>query len=642
MTTNMHSRKTETFHGISSVQQKSLSVRPLLLLFIIGIALVAIMVSSCEELYEPDQDRIRREEDMFRNWEEYRSAEMGLYSLQQDLVEQVIILGELRGDLLKITNNANPDLVEVYNFNISKNNTYASPVKFYKLITSCNKLINKLESAHPNVMDKTASINNYDRLYGEALCMRAWAYFNAVRIYGIIPYIHESLETVKEIEDYVNSGVEFVDSVYIDFAPDGYQNDTIRDTTIVLKKKYLNQRAVIDTFTYQLENRVKAVGVNHSINIGDISWLVTVWNDYARHVLLGKMYFYDGNYAKAIEHFDPIMYNYTSETSDIKFGLDGRFQKGKWKNIFTGIDSYEHIYSLWFGKSHNQQHEIQSMFSVIPPNEYMMKPTSSCIRKWESIWNDPEVDIDYTNPVKSKVINPGIPGDFYRGYGISYKYYKDGKSLSSDTVQSMLLKKMNGNYIDVQSMMIDVDTVVNKYSIGKNRFSRDAHFNIYRAADVHLYAAEIYAVWKFIYGGLGIPRTQTNTSLNILNDGLYGNRDSQLGVRGRVGFADGYEQVKVGNYIFIHDPVTNEIVDYYDFTGKTLEKQEYLVDKIIEERARELAFEGERFYDLMRIARRRNDPSYLADRVAEKFSGAKKEAIRQKLMNEENWYIDFY
>jgi hypothetical protein len=59
----------------------------------------------------------------------------------------------------------------------------------------------------------------------------------------------------------------------------------------------------------------------------------------------------------------------------------------------------------------------------------------------------------------------------------------------------------------------------------------------------------------------------------------------------------------------------------------------------MDERARELAFEGERFYDLIRIAKRRNDPSYLANKVAAKFKGEKAEQIRQYLMNEENWYI---
>jgi hypothetical protein len=472
--------------------------------------------------------------------------------------------------------------------------------------------------------------------------MRAWAYFNAVRIYGKVPYIHESLDNVEEIEDYVNSGTEYLDSVYINFAKDGYYNDTIRDTTIVLEKRFLNQKTIIDIFTTELENRIKAVGVNHSINNGDISWLASVWNTNSWHVLLGQMYLFDGDYSKAMQHFNPILNNYESTTSDIKFGLDGRFAYGKWKNFLTGIDPYEHIYTLWFGKSYQQTNDLQSMFSILPPNEYMLKPTGTCIRNWESIWDDPLMSLDYFHPEKSVVLRPGRPGDFYRGYGVSYKYYKNGLELSSDTIRSMLSNKLHGYYREVQSLMNGVDTVVTKYSFDKNEFAQDAHFIIYRAAGVHLYAAEIYASWEYIYGGLEVPRTNAHIAEAILNDGSYNNRDKQLGVRGRVGFADRYEAIPLLNIIFIHDPITNEIIGHFDYTGNKEKLQEYFVDRIMEERARELAFEGERFYDLMRIAKRRNDPSYLADKIAAKFSGSQKEVIRAKLLDEQNWYIDFY
>jgi hypothetical protein len=65
-------------------------------------------------------------------------------------------------------------------------------------------------------------------------------------------------------------------------------------------------------------------------------------------------------------------------------------------------------------------------------------------------------------------------------------------------------------------------------------------------------------------------------------------------------------------------------------------------DYIIAERAMELAFEGKRWFDLVRIAERRNDPEYLANKVAAKFEGTSQyEAIRSKLMNPSNWYLPF-
>ncbi len=120
--------------------------------------------SSCKEFLNPNQELDLTEDQLFKDWAEYRSVEMGLYGLQQKLVEQLMVLGELRGDLLTTTPNAEADLVEINNFNISKNNKYASPTNFFKLISASNNLIRVLKERHPEVLDKKKEVTNYDRL----------------------------------------------------------------------------------------------------------------------------------------------------------------------------------------------------------------------------------------------------------------------------------------------------------------------------------------------------------------------------------------------------------------------------------------------------------------------------------------------
>ncbi len=63
----------------------------------------------------------------------------------------------------------------------------------------------------------------------------------------------------------------------------------------------------------------------------------------------------------------------------------------------------------------------------------------------------------------------------------------------------------------------------------------------------------------------------------------------------------------------------------------------WVEEQLLQEMAAETCFEGNRFFDLLRIARHRDDyPSLLADKVAEKYDD--KEAMRQHLMTEDNYW----
>ena len=93
----------------------------------------------------------------------------------------------------------------------------------------------------------------------------------------------------------------------------------------------------------------------------------------------------------------------------------------------------------------------------------------------------------------------------------------------------------------------------------------------------------------------------------------------------------------------------NSVYDLPDLSGDTLEVRvwtrerlmEYVEDCIVEEQALESAFEGHRFYDLMRVSLRRGDPTYLADKVAHRNGTLQPAdaALYDHLSNPANWYI---
>ncbi len=112
-----------------------------------------------------------------------------------------------------------------------------------------------------------------------------------------------------------------------------------------------------------------------------------------------------------------------------------------------------------------------------------------------------------------------------------------------------------------------------------------------------------------------------------------------------MGFGDA-RGISVGDdIIYTFHPYTNEVTGH-QIISTTLEKQLYLEEIVLNERARELAFEGERFYDLVRIARRRNKMgldgnAFLADRVSSRYPFSERYHIRSLLMDSDNWYLPF-
>lgn len=298
--------------------------------------------------------------------------------------------------------------------------------------------------------------------------------------------------------------------------------------------------------------------------------------------LLGELYLEMGMYSDAAEWLKLACESYGNRKELLK--VDQTYKDDGWASIFLNSESQgiENIMVVPYTRSEAQFNPLAEWTQ--PNLGYVVRPTSIAI-----------------DSVMSQVSLTGDTMDVYRG-PITINF------------QSMVMNPDSTyNYIN---------PYVNKYSVDvTNPESSDIILS--RAADLHLLLAEAY-------NRMGDEESQAY-ALMLLNQGVNNENpkppafsvwSNNLGIRGRA-------------YLASREVPERDSIP--------LEERTLLIeDLIIAERAMELAFEGKRFTDLVRVAQRRNDPAYLADKVAAKFEGTEMyDVVRNKLMNPENWFLPF-
>ena len=361
-------------------------------------------------------------------------------------------------------------------------------------------------------------------------------------------------------------------------------DDNLTGIPANLEQNILSKDVMIDTLINQL---IPTIPTEEQLTQMPELWLDYYMNGKA---VLGELYLEKGDYANAVKYLKLAAESYTNNASIYK--LDS-YTMDAWRSIFMNAESQitENISVIPYDHQEGQFNPLAKW--LLPTDQFMVKPSQLLVDSF-----------------KTQVPAVGPLGDVYRAFGL----------VNSDGVAS-------GATLDSTA---SGEVYINKYSINKNEpFSSD--IVISRAADVHLLLAE------------ALNRNgDSKSALVLLNAGFksekpipaaYTRWNRNLGVRGRAYLKN---KVVPDSLTVINGTDTTKVV----FEGQ--ERLEYIEDLIMDERALELAFEGRRWFDLMRIANRRSNPAYLADKVAAKFTDqGQREAVRSKLMNPENWYIPF-
>ncbi len=297
--------------------------------------------------------------------------------------------------------------------------------------------------------------------------------------------------------------------------------------------------------------------------------------------LLGELYLEKNDYANAALYLKLACESYLNQPRVYK--VDNTYKDNAWSTIFLNSDSQfpENIGVIPYSSRNQQNNPLANWMGF--DLDYMVKPSQMLVDSFMSqqrtIGND--------------------PGDLWRGFGVTF----------------------NGTLVAVNdTTMVLTEPYITKYAVDQND-PKSSDIIYSRATDLHLLLAEAY-------NRMGDPDSE-ELALLLLNAGInsinpkptgFTRWSTNLGVRGRVSLK------------------AREVPE--ELTG--LERIEFIEDLILAERAMELAFEGKRWNDLVRVANRRGDPAYLADKVAAKFEGtAHFNTVRNKLLDQNNWYLPY-
>ncbi|MBS2099628.1 RagB/SusD family nutrient uptake outer membrane protein [Carboxylicivirga linearis] len=542
---------------------------------VVGIVMIGITLTSC---LDTKSDQILLPSDLDLNSPDKNFYSMnGVLNQLEKLTLRYVILGELRGDLMETTSYSDEELNEVYNFEAGPDNKFNNVGDYYSVINLCNYMIANIDTA---ITMKNEQVNLRD--YAAAKGIRAWTYMQLALNYGEAKYYTNVIEDVSDAnKNYPSYGIEELAGELID--------DLIAWRDIQAPDKY------------------ESANMFFSIRM-----------------LLGDMYLWTGQYESAAREYYHLINNNPATTQnayyiDVDYNnrayLDNNTIIGwraSWHNLFRGL---EHNTITLVNGSSEYNAEGSPLDSL---NQYMneLAPSDIALNNWDS-------QIYY---VTSTITDEGD----YRGEtGTAGSY----SLLSSNTEKGQIVKFQNLSTETRRSVVL------------------------YRAAHLYLRYAEAvnrlgkpnlaFAVLK---NGLG-PYT-------LANDNLVPRHEKYSTYTDTTGTLIGYVDFTASNYIttIVDDDEVERTVQRNIGVHKrgcgnvelsetfiipeqaSLEDSiQYVEDKIIEELALETAFEGNRFHDLMRIAKRRGSNAYLADKVAEKYTNA--DAIRAKLMEEANWYL---
>lgn len=582
--------------------------------------LLAVFVgtaTSCSDFFDQDSDHVTFTNDFkLDNPRDTVYALTGIMSKLSTLGDRTVLLGEVRGDLVSVTNAASSDLRDLANFDVDDSNKYNNPKDYYAVINNCNLYIALCDTAlnDPHSSNNSATHKVFMKEYAAVKAYRAWTYLQLVLNYGRVPFVTEPILTKEASEA-------------------NYPMKDIREVCTWL----------VNDIAPLANERRPGLG-----NIGNVDSRLLYFPIY---FLLGDLNLWAGNYEEAALAYYRFLNTDNGNAATRPIGMffygwsrptwtDADInQAGDWQGMFSR--------ESWWGASG------QELISMIPGDSVPSQPNYSQLRNIfnstsENDYEPSLVPSQSLRTLSASQVNCMLTSTFDVVYAPS--------GLSEERAGDLRLKyAWKHHNRNVNNKRVEYQTIY-KY--------QTPNVHVYRRVMAYLRMAE--ALNRAGYPHFAYQILARGVNNQVLADYVlpYCTNQSDSAYVNQFNFP----YTATSGYI-VYDPRVNssslylntigihsrgsgwamenayyQMPDDTTLTGDALKQYqiEKVEDMIIDEGALECAFEGTRYYDLLRVALRRNDLSYLASRVASRDgAGAEDAALKAKLMSMQNLFLHY-
>lgn len=559
---------------------------------LLALIMAGTVFSSCSDVFETQSSSVAFEKDnQIDSPNDSLYSVMGILSQLQKLGDRYVLLGELRGDLMEATPNAVTDLQEISNFEMTSSNQYSQKYDYYQVINNCNYAL-----AH---MDTTLAIGGSRLMlpeYVQIKVIRAWTYWQLALAYGNVQWIEKpvmSLEAslaqypqknqeelaallIKELEPYI--AVRALDYGYVD----GYSSrQMFIPAALLLGDFYLFLNRYSDAanayYTYIKNNRL------------------TVTDSYA-------------SYWSRDSRVTADLRNASSYASEVISQL-----------VYSSLPAAYHPTLIRLA--------YNDVPSIVPSSAFVSSMTHA---------------MHFYTEAGNLTIGAYFEGDLRGQATCSTGEVQAGAYWSGDlgtaTTQRTYITKYNSVATEVAQGYDPQNSALK-------------HLTFVRALPL-VRTPLLYLRFAEALNRLGKP----SMAFAVLKYGLTLNvmQDSTKVMKGELGgetYTDfswikstdnganiGTAQRGRGRGLPLDR--TNFVIPDYSAKGEEAHSDsiEFVENCIVDEMAAESCFEGNRFFDLLRIARHRNEyPAYMAAKVSARFQNS--ETVKNRLMNVDNWYL---